>query len=247
MKVISWNIWSKGAGKRLDSIASFLRAEEPDLVALQEVDRFWGERSANLDVSKELAEMIGYNYFFSPSINVDGGEYGNAILAKPEIIYSESVALSPEIDWQQDNHETEPRSAAIAVFKKPKPTVLISTHLANAIHLKATDIHQIQVKRIISVVRDLKKRYPRHLIVLAGDFNLTPDKPEIKMIDSEIKRQGEALLTWPSQPFAYKGWVESPPPSFSIDHIFASEKFKTKTQNSSISDHLPVVGETIDA
>jgi len=245
VKVLTWNIWAKGAENNpsyWQDIAQFLKEADPDLIALQEVDRFWSSRSQNLDVSKEIANMIGYNYYFSPSINLNQKQYGNAILSKSKILKAKNSLLSPEINWDKDNHDTEPRSAAIVVVKDPRPTVFISTHLANAMYLQSTKITSLQANKIINIVQEARYEYPNHALILAGDFNLEPDRSEIKKIDQVISRQGPLLPTWPSQPFSYHGWEENPPPRFSIDHIFSNISLKTKTAPVYISDHLPLIG-----
>lgn len=88
LRVISYNIHhGEGVDRRLDlpRIASVLKAEQPDLVALQEVDQRVG-RSGNLDQPQELARLTGLQAAFGRNIALQGGHYGNAILSRFPIV-----------------------------------------------------------------------------------------------------------------------------------------------------------------
>jgi len=220
-----------------------LAALDLDVVALQEIDCRWGERSDNADVAKEMAELLGCHFFFCPSINQGGRQYGNALLSRYPIVESGRVELSPQVKWDRSNHETEPRTAAWIRIELPQPTVVVTTHLANAIGFASTMVTGLQADRLTSLIADLGRIFPQHLRILCGDFNLTPDSPEIALLASVLPRRSGDIPTWPVQPFEYKGWAEDPPPRFSVDHFFANSPLEVDLIDSKLSDHLPLVAE----
>ena len=62
-------------------IADLIQNEKADVIALQEVDRYrW--RSGYVDQAKELAELLGMDMRFAPSLIYTAGQYGNAILSR---------------------------------------------------------------------------------------------------------------------------------------------------------------------
>ncbi|NSW92220.1 MAG: endonuclease/exonuclease/phosphatase family protein [Firmicutes bacterium] len=87
IKVMTYNIHS-GIGTdgvlNLDRIASVIQAENPDIVALNEVDKNT-TRSGMVDQAQYLANKLGMYYVFGKSTNMFGGEYGNAVLSKTPI------------------------------------------------------------------------------------------------------------------------------------------------------------------
>lgn len=88
LRVISYNIHhGEGVDRRLDlpRIAGVLRAEQPDLVALQEVDQQVG-RTGNVDQPQELAQLTGMQVAFGGNISLQGGRYGNAVLSRFPVV-----------------------------------------------------------------------------------------------------------------------------------------------------------------
>src|SRR5690606_7643924 len=89
VRVMSYNIHhaappSKPGVIDLDAIAAVIHAQQPDLVALQEVDVFTG-RSGPFNQAEELGKRTGMSAHFFKAIDHDGGEYGLAILSKLEV------------------------------------------------------------------------------------------------------------------------------------------------------------------
>ena len=72
-------------------------------------------------------------------------------------------------------------------------------------------------------------------LILAGDFNTTPDGPEIKLLANELKdaMSGSNLATFPTKH-----------PGARIDYVFISKNcaiINADTVKSDASDHLAVV------
>ena len=79
--VMSYNVHAmRGMDKVLDAerIAHVIKEQDPDLVALQEVDMFT-ERSGGMDAIAILEEITGLNGVFMKTFDYQGGEFGNAV------------------------------------------------------------------------------------------------------------------------------------------------------------------------
>ncbi|HET6575558.1 MAG TPA: endonuclease/exonuclease/phosphatase family protein [Fimbriiglobus sp.] len=84
LRVLSYNIHhAEGTDGKLDvaRIASVIRAAEPDLVAVQEVDRNT-TRTNKVDQAAELARLTKLHGTFARAIDLQGGQYGQAILSR---------------------------------------------------------------------------------------------------------------------------------------------------------------------
>jgi endonuclease/exonuclease/phosphatase family metal-dependent hydrolase len=87
-RVLTYNIHSgRGSDGRVDlgRIAAVVAAEEPDIVALQEVD-VGRRRSGSVDQAHELAERLGMKANFQAALRVEEEQYGDAILTALPVI-----------------------------------------------------------------------------------------------------------------------------------------------------------------
>jgi len=84
LRVISYNMHhGEGVDGRLDlpRIAAVLLSEQPDLVALQEVDDR-AARTGAVNQPAELARLTRLHVVFGGNIALQGGRYGNAVLSR---------------------------------------------------------------------------------------------------------------------------------------------------------------------
>lgn len=228
LRVITYNIRHGApihqANIQLKGIAAAINAQKPDLVALQEVDSMTGR--APVDEAKELGKLTGMNYFFSKTINFQGGEYGDAILSRYPILAVQHDELS------MPDPSGEARAVGIITIE-PFPGVKINfatTHLDLKKNNRIAEINQL-------ITISKQSAYP---LILAGDFNATPGSKEIEMLKKEFTFACDTNcpLTFPSDK-----------PSIAIDYIIlnpaASEKFHVKSytagQRTLASDHLPLI------
>ena len=209
----------------VDSIAAIINEEKPDLVALQEIDVHTGRSGVNLDQAKELGKLTNMNYYFSKSIDYDGGEYGVAILSRFAIKAHDRYSL------QMPDSTGERRSVAvIRVEMFPGKEVLFaSTHL----DLKFEN-RMAQVNQLIKISRQSK--YP---LIVAGDFNSLPSGKEMQSLRKEFVFPciTDCPLTSPSDS-----------PRVTIDYIVLNPQaakilsvsdYKA-INNITASDHLPL-------
>ena len=117
MKIVTYNI-QFGLGKDgcfdLERIAS--EVEGADIIALQEVERFW-QRSGNVDQPAQLGKILNrYYWVYGPYFDVDastaqnGGEvknlrrqFGNMILSKTPILSTRLFPLPKSALRQRHN------------------------------------------------------------------------------------------------------------------------------------------------
>ena len=232
-RVMSYNIHHANPPARkgmidLDGIVAALSAENPDFIALQEVDVLT-RRSGKLDEAQILAEKLGMHMYFAKAIEYDGGDYGVAILSKYPIQDAKTYRL-PTIRGV----ETEPRVLATASISLPngKKILIGSTHLDSENDHATRDLQIAEIKRIVMNSEDP--------FVLGGDFNATPESTVIAALDEFMTR---SCLT--SCGFTFPVVM----PKTTIDYIAVSKNkgltFKNHAvvQQHTASDHLPIFAD----
>ena len=92
LRTMTYNTYS-GRNAGIEAIADAIRRNNPDLVALQEVERFTELNPG--DTPAVLAEMTGLKYHaFIHALDIrTGGDYGNVILSKYPILEERSFRL----------------------------------------------------------------------------------------------------------------------------------------------------------
>ncbi|SIQ99263.1 Metal-dependent hydrolase, endonuclease/exonuclease/phosphatase family [Pontibacter lucknowensis] len=180
LRIMSYNIHhANPPGEKgvidLEAIAGVIRSEEPDLVALQEVDVHI-PRSGNVHQAEALAAMLGMHFYFAKAIDFGGGEYGVAILSRYPLSDTRKVELPKE-----DSPKAEGRVLAVATVQLPGGQRIRfgSTHL----DIQSSANRQQQVQTIIAVAAADQLPF-----ILAGDLNDYPDSPAIATLDETFQR-----------------------------------------------------------
>lgn len=185
VRVLSYNIHhGEGVDGRLDleRIAGLIRSVEPDLVALQEVDRKT-KRTGRIDQPAELARLTGMKILFERNIRFQGGEYGNAILARWPVTEHENHHL-PSFD------DGEQRGVLVAEVQPDdfeEHLLFLATHLDH----RSDDRERFASARAINALIRKRHRVPA---ILAGDLNDTPDSRVLKRFAQEWSRTNEQAL-----------------------------------------------------
>lgn len=181
LTIISYNIHHGNPPAKpdvidLDAIANVIAKQNPDLVALQEVDVNIN-RSGNVDQAAYLAKKLGMYSYFSKAIGHDGGDYGVAILSKFPIEDQNTLKFS-----RIEKRKGEDRVLATVTIKlnSGKKIKFSSTHLD---HLKREDLRLVQVAEIIMQAE--KETLP---FIVAGDFNAKPKSKTIELLDKTFTR-----------------------------------------------------------
>lgn len=214
----------------LGRIAKEIQDANADIIGLQEVDRFYGDRSNFQDQAKELAKLLGYHYIYGANLNLDPAvgqennrQYGTAILSKYPIIDSENIFLSS--------------------FGNEQRGILRTTINVKGVHLNFYNTHLglSAAERIAQVeeIIDLKSSFEGPS-VLVGDLNAEPDSEEFYT----LLNAGNFTDTFAGIDNANTFPVVNP--NKRIDYILTSPDIKSANQkviNSEASDHLPLVTE----
>jgi glycerophosphoryl diester phosphodiesterase len=243
VRVVSYNVLggrNPDDAHDLNRVAEIIRALNPELVALQEVDvrtkRFRGR-----DLPAELAMLTGMRALFAEAMPFEGGSYGEAVLSRLPVESHQKHSLPAR-------EKSEPRAALEllcrlrAAADSPKLR-FVGTHLD---HQHAEDDRLMQAAKLLEIFPDVSS--PPSL--LAGDFNAEPSSTALKRLLKKwaLTWPGDAPATWPA--------IRS---RSAIDHVFAAGPWKVrraitaldafpgdaewKTKLEAASDHLPVVVE----
>jgi endonuclease/exonuclease/phosphatase family metal-dependent hydrolase len=203
VQLVSYNIqYGKGRDGRIDLDRIVREVDGADVVAMQEVDRYWS-RSGMTDQVAVLAErMSDYHWVYGPGIDLDASfrddngrlhnrrrQFGNMLLSRFPIVWSRNHLLPKHGLVSQVSLQRSALEAAIAF--PSGPVRVASVHLAHSSPAERL----AQVLRLRELQREaafdggilsgdganwreagLPLPAPRQSIVL-GDFNMTPDDP----------------------------------------------------------------------
>jgi endonuclease/exonuclease/phosphatase family metal-dependent hydrolase len=228
VRVLTYNIHhGEGIDGKFDleRIAKVIRQSRADIVALQEVDQRT-RRIGGVDTLAELARLTQRQPVFGKSMSYDGGEYGNALLVRGEIL-RHSVHAIPTTP------NREPRSilrAEIKLQNCAQPILMMATHWD----------HQSQPDRLAGaeLANKLAIASPDLPAILAGDFNANPTNSAVKMLSGTwmISGAGAELHTFP---------VEQP--KVQIDYILTRPASAWTLRDAKVlpeilaSDHRPLL------
>lgn len=181
LRILTYNIHhGQGTDGRFDlaRIAGVINSQQPDLVALQEVDRRT-TRASGVDQAAELARLTGMNYAYGPAMEYAGGEYGEAILSRFALASIDNYILP----WPDGS---EPRALLVVKVeaKGLGPVTFGGTHLA---HDSAVDRLE-QAKRINEILGGQRGA----LMILAGDLNATPGSAPMREFNRHWMDTAEA-------------------------------------------------------
>ncbi|MEA2223401.1 MAG: hypothetical protein QOH83_1777 [Solirubrobacteraceae bacterium] len=216
----------------LDRIADVIRAQQPDLVALQEVGRHWSADTDFGDQPTELARLLEMEYVYGANLDRDPPrkgaprrQYGTAILTARPIVASEHILL-PRVST-----ENEQRGLLVLdVDVGGAPFRLYNAHLGVSAEDRA-----VQVEALLAAAG--KAPGPH---ALAGDLNARPQAPELAPLFEQYRDawtaggEGDGF-TFPASA-----------PASRIDYILVSAQLTVSRADVPAvagSDHLPLVAE----
>lgn len=235
LRVVTFNIHAGTDQRRqpsVDRIGALLDSLAPDVVLLQEVDR-GTRRSGGADHLAILAERTGLTPSFGRAMEFDGGEYGTAILSRLPIVRVRTIPLPVEVPEALSGRYYEPRALLHAVLSTPAgPLHVLGTHLD---HGRLPVFRHTQMMELLAhLAGEVPAGEP---LVLAGDLNAAPDRPEIRALSLHLRDawtecgRGDPL-TFPADT-----------PRTRIDYVFMRgvECSSTVVVPTQVSDHRPVV------
>lgn len=225
LRVLCYNIHhGEGMDGKTDllRIARVIRAADPDLVALQEVDDRT-KRTSGVDQTAELARLTGLDGRFGKAIDFQGGGYGQAVLSRFPI----GDALVHPLPGMPDRERRIALEVRLTI--DGRDLSFVTTHLD---HQLAAEREQQAAK-----LNEFFARTERPTI-LAGDLNTTPDSKAFAVLLAQWANAtaGQGLLTIP---------VEKP--TKQIDYILFRPTGRFRTVSAVVvdervaSDHRPVL------
>lgn len=228
LRVMTYNIHMGREG--LGNVAKVIRDANPDVVGLQEVDRFT-TRLGRKDVD-QLAQLsaetgLPYSAFFKAS-DAYGGDFGVAILSRYPIAEAAQKGLPTE--------NAERRTAGRALVKAPGGDVMVYvTHLTNL--PTRSKLRGQQARHILAWMAEDSR--PK---MLMGDFNDSADSTPVRAFKTKLTEAFGRAGRGPSYTFPFTFL-----PNARLDYVFASSELNPTdvhvVQAKGASDHYPIVAD----
>lgn len=232
-------------GLDIERLASVVRAEQPDIVGLQEVDRFWA-RTAYTDQPAEFARLLEMDFAFGANLDRQPNQhsdrdhqYGVATLTPHHIVRHRNT-LYPNYDgWEQRG-----LLETIVELYGVREIAILNTHLQVSLDGRGEEAAQQrhdQVAMIVERVSDLDMP-----VIVIGDFNTPPEDNEL---DDLIGSEGPLTDAWSARGEGTGNtiFLEKFPAYARIDYILVSQHFNVDAirvidndLTRMASDHLPV-------
>jgi endonuclease/exonuclease/phosphatase family metal-dependent hydrolase len=217
----------------IEAIAATIEACRPDVVALQEVDRHWGDRSARADQPAWYADRLGMSVHFVPTIVRSPArateappEYGLALLSRFPL-------TAPEHQLYSSPAAGEPRGLQKVSLLVPGPhgaprtLRVLNTHLS----VRGNRMRTAQVAELLSYADPPSDP----LTVVAGDFNAVRRSRALRQLRSTYRDAWDAGRGSPATMLGRR-----------IDYLWMSHHLRpvqTVVVRSRASDHFPVVSD----
>ena len=239
IRVMTYNI--QAGGGKLENVAEAIRRMAPDIVALQEVDVHWHERSAFADQATQLSKSLGMHARFAPIYRISSAgpgrpprEYGLALLSKCPIRSFTNHALT-RLSTQEANAAPAPMPGFLeaSVNLRGATVRVFNTHLD---YRADPAIRQQQVEEMLWIIG----ASPTPTLLL-GDLNAQPQAPELQPLFGRLK---DVWSSHEDPGFTYPAAL----PVRRIDYILASPHFRSRSVRvpvTTASDHRPVVADLI--
>ena len=218
-------------------IAEVIAAEQPDVVALQELD-VERRRSGGVNQARHLAEKLAMEFHFHPALTQLSEQYGDAILSRlPMRLLHKDI-----LPTTSSRLAFEPRGALMVELAVNSHHIrLLNTHLGLS---WSERLIQIQALFGPQWMGDLLHGPP---LVFCGDLNALPGSRVYRFITRKMKDvqrwtlRSRPRFTFPST------W-----PVTRLDYIFTNSRLSVKNVRvpggrhvQTASDHLPVVADLV--
>ena len=175
VRVLTYNIHhGEGTDRRFDlwRLAEVMMSVQPDIIALQEVDR-GTDRAGGLDQLAELQRLLGMHAEFGKALDYAGGGYGVAVMARWPL-------LNPVNHPLPNSPDSEPRTALTVHLRTSETGPLLrftSTHLAQG---RGSGDRLLQARYL----NELLLADDEQPSILAGDLNARPGTDAMEVFDT---------------------------------------------------------------
>ena len=229
LRVLTYNIHhGEGTDGRFDlsRLAEVIKSVQPDVVALQEVDR-GTERSGGVDQLAELERLTDMHAEFGKAMDYSGGGYGVAVLSRWPLLSTGNHPLPGSPD-------REPRRALTVEVRSSERGPMLqftSTHLDQG---RDPEDRLAQARYLNEVL----VRGGGEPAILAGDMNSRPDTEVMQILETQWTT-ASAVDPSPTTP--------SGRPRFRVDYVLFRPAESWRVLESRVidepvaSDHRPVL------
>ena len=222
----------------IEASIEVMRAHAPEIVAVQEVDRFWA-RSAYLDEPVVIAAGLGMEHHCYAA-NLDHApdshsrvphQYGTVIVSRFPILDCSNTLLP-----RTGNNEQRGLTRAL-INVRGVPLSFYNTHLH---HTNAPD-RSLQTVRI----GEIMDAAPGELRVILGDFNARPPAPEMVPIFSRfLDSWQQAGMPTPDNPAGNTSPADLVRnPTSRIDYVFVASQVKVATAYVPLNEHTRIAAD----
>jgi endonuclease/exonuclease/phosphatase family metal-dependent hydrolase len=226
LNVLTFNIHSglgPNGGLDLEQIAREIESWDPDIVLMQEIDRF-RHHSGGIDQPAWFADRLGMEWSYGPNESPGNGQIGNATLSRFPIVDQTNTHLPN----QPGLRDALLRGVLHTSIEVGETVVSIyNTHLQPA-------YDSLKLSQMQAVARSLAAD-PQPMI-LGGDFNAVSSSQVMSVAEQYLDDAWESVGAGPegTSPNAHKA---------RIDHLLYSSPFvptAARTIESAVSDHRAV-------
>lgn len=238
LRVMTYNIHF--GHENVPRLASVICAQEADVVALQEVDVHWSERSGWADQAAEIAAACGMEFRYGPIYDLPPLEPG-----KPNRRFGVAILTRlPIVSWK--NHPLTRLSTQADAAPAPAPGFLQVTVDAGGTEVDVYSTHldfrpdpsvrRTQVGEMLAILGDLERP-----TILMGDLNAPPERPELAPLFAHL-RDAWAGQAGPGPTFPGDA------PERRIDYVFVAGPLAVsgaRVPDTDASDHRAVVADLV--
>lgn len=238
LRVMTYNIHF--GHENVPRLASVICGTEADVVALQEVDVHWSERSGFADQAAEIASACGMEFRYGPIYDLPPLEpgkpnrrFGVAILSRRPILSSRNHLLTRLSTQADAAREPMPGFLQVTVDVDGTEVDVFSTHLD---YRPDPSVRRTQVGEMLAILGDGSRP-----TLLMGDMNAPPDREELAPLFARL-RDSWAGNADPG--FTYPGDA----PTARIDYVFVSGPVRAvsaRVPATDASDHRPVLADLV--
>lgn len=234
LRVMTYNI--KSGNGDLVGTAAAIRAQSPDIVALQEVDVHWADRSAFADQAAELGSRLHMNVRFARIYDLPGApgapdrQFGVALLTRYPIVRFNNDTIT-RLSTQDAHPVPAPMPGLLdaELDVRGRRVRVFDTHLD---YRKDPRVRETQVREMLAYAS--RDTLPT---LVFGDMNAAPTAPELQPL---LARFHDAWNDSAGPGFTYPADA----PAERIDYVLVSPAFvvrSARVPDTRASDHRPVV------
>lgn len=244
MKLLQLNVWM---GRLTRQIIPLIERERPDIITAQEVFDVDGEivfPDATFDVAERIRQAGGYEYMcFSPTCDMQVAgktvQFGNALFSKYPIIHSETIFTCGEIihDMTSENFYVNTRNAQFVTLQVDDTALLVVNHHG---YWEPNPVGSEASVAAMQRLTDTLRTFGDVPTIIAGDMNLNPDTPAMRLFDG----LAEDLTETHNIPSTLSALGKVP--NVACDHILVNDSIKVgnfHVLDDLVSDHQPLVLE----